>query len=263
MDAFATWLLRLHVHPDIPAHGSEPSYFPLLYDRQTPSSDSVPVLVAWRTSAERLCSSRPSCQLTPAVAMSVCGTPASPNVARDDETEGLLAPDGSDTGKTPIVRPAEARLLDSRLLLKEAALQCQLAMPTWITQLLTQSIGHCSVFTLARLGTTELNAASLAVITLATFCVAPIVYGLGTALDTLASQAYTSSNPRTTSLYVQRTGLLMLAAFVPSAGVLTFSESLLLAIKQDAQVAALAGRFIRGKFSGTDVKGDHARSRVC
>lgn len=133
--------------------------------------------------------------------------------------------------------------------IEETRVLWRLALPTWATHVLAHSISQCSTFTLARMGKVELDAATLGLITMATLCVAPIIFGLGSALNTLATQAYTSVNPKTTSLYVQRTGVLMAIALVPAIAVLFHSESLLLLIKQDPLVAALAGRFIRGKLA--------------
>lgn len=65
------------------------------------------------------------------------------------------------------------------------------------------------------------------------------------ALDTLATQAYTSQNPKTTSLYVQRTGVLLVVGLVPTCTALCFSEHFLVMIGQKVHIAHLAGQYLR------------------
>jgi Na+-driven multidrug efflux pump len=65
------------------------------------------------------------------------------------------------------------------------------------------------------------------------------------ALDTLATQAYTSDQPKTTALYVQRTGVLIFMGCIPCCAVLFMADDMLLMIHQDPYVASLAGTYIR------------------
>lgn len=67
------------------------------------------------------------------------------------------------------------------------------------------------------------------------------------ALDTLANQAYSGSNPKLTSLYVQRVGVIIFVLLVPATVVLSFGERILLHLGQDPYVAALAGKALRGE----------------
>lgn len=108
------------------------------------------------------------------------------------------------------------------------------------------AISGITVVVTGHLGTTELNAASIGQLLINTTTVAPMIFGLTAALDTLATQAYTSSNPKTTSLYVQRTAVLIAVSLVPCMVLLSFSEHILLLLRQDAEVARLAGQYVKG-----------------
>jgi len=76
-----------------------------------------------------------------------------------------------------------------------------LTFPIWITYLMEFSISGITVVVTGHLGITELNAAAIGSLLINTTTIAPVIFGLTAALDTLATQAYTSSNPKMTSLY--------------------------------------------------------------
>jgi hypothetical protein len=54
----------------------------------------------------------------------------------------------------------------------------KLAKPNWVALLLEYSIGGITTITAGRLGTREMNAASLAQITITTLCLGPLIYGM-------------------------------------------------------------------------------------
>jgi len=124
-----------------------------------------------------------------------------------------------------------------------------LTFPIWITYLMEFSISGITVVVTGHLGTTELNAAAIGSLLINTTTIAPIIFGLTAALDTLATQAYTSSNPKMTSLYVQRTAVLIAAALVPCLVLLSFGERIFLLLRQEEEVARLAGQYVRGEFN--------------
>jgi hypothetical protein len=123
-----------------------------------------------------------------------------------------------------------------------------LTFPIWITYLMEFSISGITVVVTGHLGTTELNAAAIGSLLINTTTIAPVIFGLTAALDTLATQAYTSSNPKTTSLYVQRTAVLVAACMIPCIVLLSFGEHIFLALRQDEEVARLAGQYVRGEY---------------
>lgn len=121
-----------------------------------------------------------------------------------------------------------------------------LTLPMWITYLMEFAISGITVVVTGHLGTKELNAASIGQLLINTTTIAPVLFGLTAALDTLATQAYTSSNPKTTSLYVQRTAVLIFVSLVPCCILLLFSEHIFLLLRQDPEVAKLAGQYVQG-----------------
>lgn len=121
-----------------------------------------------------------------------------------------------------------------------------LTLPIWVTYLMEFAITGITIVVTGHLGTTELNAASIGSLLINTTTIAPIIFGLTAALDTLATQAYTSSNPKTTSLYVQRTAVLIGFSLIPCFILLSFSEDILLLLRQDPEVARLAGQYVKG-----------------
>jgi MATE family multidrug resistance protein len=69
------------------------------------------------------------------------------------------------------------------------------------------------------------------------------------ALDTLCSQAYSSPNPKDTSLHALRTAFLCILIILPASVVMFNGESLLLALRQDPVVSHLAGQYLKGEFN--------------
>ena len=76
-------------------------------------------------------------------------------------------------------------------------------------------------------------------------CALSLIQGLCAALDTLCSQSYSSPNPKETSLHALRTAYLALLIMIPSIIVILNGETLLLALRQDPEVAALAGQYLK------------------
>jgi MATE family multidrug resistance protein len=67
------------------------------------------------------------------------------------------------------------------------------------------------------------------------------------ALDTLCSQSFASPNPKETSLHALRTAYLTFLIMIPAIIVILNGESLLLLLRQDPEVAHLAGRYLKGR----------------
>jgi MATE family multidrug resistance protein len=97
------------------------------------------------------------------------------------------------------------------------------------------SIGH--------LGTTELAAAALSNMT-ANVSGFAMLAGFVGALDTVLPPVY-SSNPRTMGIWAQRMMLLIGVLLLPVLAVWLNTERLLLLLGQDAEVSALAGRYLQ------------------
>ncbi|KAJ1925600.1 ethionine resistance protein [Tieghemiomyces parasiticus] len=98
---------------------------------------------------------------------------------------------------------------------------------------------------LGRLGTDAIGASALAS-SVASFTAAAPLLGLLYALDTLCSQASTgSSRPGLSGIYLQRCVLLCLAAFLPAAILWWNIHPVLIYLKQDPVIAAMASRYLR------------------
>lgn len=70
------------------------------------------------------------------------------------------------------------------------------------------------------------------------------------ALDTLCSQSWGSGNSQLVGLHLQRCLLLLLLCHIPIAFIWGFSEYLLLALRQEAELSHLAARYLQILFLG-------------
>ncbi|KDN44750.1 MATE efflux family protein [Tilletiaria anomala UBC 951] len=117
------------------------------------------------------------------------------------------------------------------------------SLPVWGTHLLELSLNIVTVFSLGHLGTKELAAASLASMT-ANVTGFSILSGFVSALDSLLPAAYASASPWTVGLWTQRMTIITASLLIPISAVWWAAEPLLLALGQDAQVAALAAKYL-------------------
>ncbi|KAK4199666.1 mate-domain-containing protein [Triangularia verruculosa] len=113
-----------------------------------------------------------------------------------------------------------------------------------VTFLLQYSLTVTSIFAVARLGTVELGAVTLATMTANITCYAP-VQGLATSLDTLCAQAFGSGHKTLVGLQMQRMIYFLLVALVPVMGVWMYSEAILIKLGIDKASAAFAGVYLR------------------
>ncbi|KAH0582008.1 hypothetical protein H2248_011666 [Termitomyces sp. 'cryptogamus'] len=118
------------------------------------------------------------------------------------------------------------------------------ALPICSAQLLEYSIVLVPVISLGHLSTTYLAAVSLGSMT-ANVTGYSILLGLTSGLDTVLPSAWTSSEPRLVGLWAQRMAVIMAFALVPIFFVWFNAEPILLALKQDPEVARLAALYLR------------------
>ncbi|KAH8918986.1 MATE efflux family protein [Atractiella rhizophila] len=116
--------------------------------------------------------------------------------------------------------------------------------PIFATYCFEYSLLAVTVFSVGHLGTTELAASSLASITANVACFS-LVSGVCSAIDSLSSQAFTSSNPKSTSLHALRTYLILLLLAVPQITLFWLAEPIFIVLRQDAEVARLASLYLR------------------
>lgn len=156
-------------------------------------------------------------------------------------------------------------------------------VPIFLTHILEYSLLLVTIVSVGHLGTAELAASSLGSMTI-NVCALSLVQGLcvserllthphasranlwlvrrtcthaniqcllaiatQAALDTLCSQSYSSPNPKTTSLHALRTAVLTVIILIPATVAIYNGEKILLGLRQDPEVAHLAGRYLRSK----------------
>ncbi|KAK4671136.1 hypothetical protein QC764_603010 [Podospora pseudoanserina] len=113
-----------------------------------------------------------------------------------------------------------------------------------VTFLLQYSLTVTSIFAVARLGTVELGAVTLATMTANITCYAPI-QGLATSLDTLCAQAFGSGHKTLVGLQMQRMVYFLMLVLVPVMGVWWKSEEILIKLGIEEASAAFAGIYLR------------------
>ncbi|PHH81576.1 hypothetical protein CDD82_462 [Ophiocordyceps australis] len=128
--------------------------------------------------------------------------------------------------------PHEARIITSS------------ALPLAITFLLQYSVDMLSLIAAGRVGKLELGAVSLANLSAAITCFAPI-QGLATSLDTLCAQAYGSGEKHLIGRYCQRMTTFLFCLLVPISVLWLCSEPIVIHVVADAQAAHLTSLYLR------------------
>ncbi|KAF9461938.1 multidrug/Oligosaccharidyl-lipid/Polysaccharide flippase [Collybia nuda] len=118
------------------------------------------------------------------------------------------------------------------------------ALPVFCTHILDYSLVFISVVSIGHLSTKSLAAISLGSMT-ANVTGLSILQGLTSALDTMLPSAWTSPQPNLVGLWAQRMSVLLTVALVPIFCIWFSAERILLSLKQDPEVAHLAGIYLR------------------
>lgn len=127
---------------------------------------------------------------------------------------------------------------------RETKALARYSSPLILTFLLQYSLTVASIFSVGHLGTVELGAVSLGSMT-ANITGYAIFQGLATSLDTLCPQAYGSGRKKLVGLQTQRMIYFLWCVTIP-VGVLWLSaEAILIRIVPEAEVAVLAGRYLK------------------
>lgn len=142
-------------------------------------------------------------------------------------------------------RPKEFLLDESRqpwLNWKEVKIQCFLAGPLIIGNLLSFCLQMISLTFVGHFGELELSGASIA----NSFAVVTgfsIVLGMGCALETLCGQAFGAKQYQKMGIYLQRAIVVLNVTAIPLAFLWANMESILVTLKQDARIASKAGEY--------------------
>ncbi|KAF9441560.1 MATE efflux family protein [Macrolepiota fuliginosa MF-IS2] len=162
------------------------------------------------------------------------------------ETTPLLTPN------PPLPRIEEPIDHDTRLdaeshlkmIQEELPILTRYALPVFGTHLLEYTLVVASVVSIGHLSTNALAAISLGSMT-ASVSGFSIIQGFTSALDTLLPSAWTSTNPHLVGLWSQRMCVVMTACLIPIYIIWFNAEAILLALKQDPEVARLASIYLR------------------
>ena len=127
---------------------------------------------------------------------------------------------------------------------REAKTLARYSGPLVVTFVLQYSLTVASIFTVGHLGKVELGAVSLASMTANIFGYS-IYQGLATSLDTLCAQAYGSGMKKLVGLQMQRMVYFLWAITIPIGICWLSAEAILIRIVPEADVAVLAGQYLR------------------
>lgn len=126
----------------------------------------------------------------------------------------------------------------------ETTILSRYSFPLVITFLLQYSLNVASVFSVGRIGKTELAAVSLATMTanITGYC---LFQGTSTSLDTLCAQAFGRRDYRMVGVHFIRCTIFMLLLYIPICVVwIWYSDALLSLFIHDTELVALASKYL-------------------
>ncbi|KAJ6548473.1 multidrug/Oligosaccharidyl-lipid/Polysaccharide flippase [Mycena capillaripes] len=150
----------------------------------------------------------------------------------------------SDFEDTPLLRVQDGRDSQTRIFREELIELIKSGLPIYGTHLLEYSLLTASVITIGHLSTTALAAATLGSLT-ASVSGFSIIQGLSGALDTVLPSAWTSHHPAMVGLWTHRMVVVMAISLIPMFLIWFESERILLALRQDPEVAHLAAVYLK------------------
>ncbi|KAG6333588.1 hypothetical protein ID866_5504 [Astraeus odoratus] len=126
----------------------------------------------------------------------------------------------------------------------EVKILLKYSLPVFGTHLLEHSMIMATVISIGHISTISLAAATLGFMT-ANVTGLSIIQGMANTLDTVLPSAWTSDQPQLVGLWTQRMTVLICIALVPVLAVWFHAEPILLALKQEPEIASLAGTYLK------------------
>lgn len=130
------------------------------------------------------------------------------------------------------------------LIREECVILVKYSLPVFVTHLLEYSLIVASVVSIGHVSTVALAAATLGSMT-ASVSGYTIIQGLSSALDTLLPAAWASGQPQMVGLWSQRMLVVTAVTIIPVLMIWFNAESVLLLLRQDPEVAHLAGVYLK------------------
>ncbi|KAL0060333.1 ethionine resistance protein [Marasmius tenuissimus] len=191
--------------------------------------------------------------------------------AHEPIIERVMAPRADPNENTPLLNPP--RIVEdverndlaspestSQMFRDEIRILTKYSLPVFGTHLLEFTLVIASVLTIGHLSTKALAAITLGSMT-ANVTGLSIIQGFTSALDTVLPSAWTSTQPHLVGLWAQRMGVVIAIVLIPMLSIWFNAEPILLALKQDPEVAHLAGLYLKWMSLGLPAYGFNVISR--
>ncbi|EIN09142.1 MATE efflux family protein [Punctularia strigosozonata HHB-11173 SS5] len=158
-----------------------------------------------------------------------------------NETSPLIPriPEEVDEAEVNVSQPVPVHALA-----EEIKILAKYTLPVFGTHALEYSLVIASVVSIGHLSTTALAASTLGSMT-ASVTGLSIIQGFTSTLDTMLPGAWTGRQPNLVGLWSQRMAVVMAATLIPILVIWFNAESILLALKQDSDVARLAALYLK------------------
>ncbi|KAG2134116.1 MATE efflux family protein [Suillus clintonianus] len=170
--------------------------------------------------------------------------PTAQNVPQPTENTPLLAPfmpriqedvDFPCDGQEPTT---------AQMYWEELRILCKYALPVFGTHVFEHSMIMASVVSIGHISTVALAAATIGFMT-ANVTGLSIIHGLVSSLDTMLPGAWTSDQPQLVGLWTQRMAVVVAVTLIPMFAIWFNAEPILLLLRQDPEVARLAGIYLK------------------
>lgn len=170
--------------------------------------------------------------------------PTAPSVLRPTENTPLLAP------LIPRIRENVDFPIDghepstAQMYWEELRILLKYSLPVFGTHVFEHSMIMSSVVSIGHISTVALAAATIGFMT-ANVTGLSIIHGLVSTLDTMLPGAWTSDQPHLVGLWTQRMTVVVAVTLIPMFAIWFNAEPILLLLRQEPEVARLAGIYLK------------------